>query len=179
MQNNEGITYRALAREEINQIFEIDRSEIIEEVYYLHKGQLVLKQEHREISDWDYKESRIPDQMEMYDVGGFIYGAFDGARLAGFGTISSDLIGEGKDTIRLASMYVGCGYRKRGIATAIFNVLKEKAADFGGKKMYVTSDTSRNAVLFYMSVGFKVSAEPIPEAFEEEPEDIHMEMELG
>ena len=114
----------------------------------------------------------------MFDEGGFIYGAFDNGKLVGLGTISKGLIGKNNDTIRTESMYVSYGYRKKGIASTIYAALKEKAIEFGGKKMYVTADTSKNAVNFYLSVGFVVSQEPIPECFEEAPDEIHMEMEL-
>ena len=43
------IIYRVLERDEIRKLNEIDRYEIIEEVYYFKGGKLVLEKEYREV----------------------------------------------------------------------------------------------------------------------------------
>jgi hypothetical protein len=44
--------------------------------------------------------------------------------------------------------------------------------------MYVSATPSESAVGFYLKHGFRLAIEPIPELFEEEPEDIHMLLDL-
>ena len=106
------------------------------------------------------------------------YGAFDNCKMVGLGSINNKLIGKDSDMIREESLHISTDYRKMGIGTKIFSTLKEKAIEFGGRKMYVTATPSKNTVNFYMGVGFEVTKEPIPELLEKEPDDIHMEMDL-
>ena len=40
--------------------------------------------------------------------------------------------------------------------------------------MVVTATPTENTVRFYLSRGFEPMAEPLPELFELEPEDVHM-----
>jgi hypothetical protein len=44
--------------------------------------------------------------------------------------------------------------------------------------MVVSATPSTNTVHFYLGRGFEPTAEPLPELFELEPEDIHMEKQL-
>jgi len=176
--NEDYITYRALTRDETPKYGEIDRYEIVEDIYYLREGKLVLEKEYYEIKGFDNMENRIKNLTEIFDNGGFLYGAFHSEKLVGLGSLRNKLIGKNNDIIQLSTMHVSANYRKRGIATTIFSALKGKAIEFGGKKMYVTATPSKNTVHFYMGVGFKVTDEPIPELLEQEPDDIHMEIKL-
>jgi len=45
----EKIIYRVLKRDEIHRLNEIDRYEIVEEIYYFKDGKLALEKEYREI----------------------------------------------------------------------------------------------------------------------------------
>ena len=46
------ITGRELLRHEVERVWEIDRTEVIDNVYSLENGVLVLKPEHDEVSGW-------------------------------------------------------------------------------------------------------------------------------
>ncbi len=46
------IITRELRRDEIAQIWKIDRREVIENVYYLENGALILKPEHYDMQGW-------------------------------------------------------------------------------------------------------------------------------
>ena len=173
----EKIIYRVLERDEIRKLNEIDRYEIVEEVYYFRDGQLVLEKEYREIIDISDISEVIEDYIEDYDDGGTFIGAFDGEKLVGLSGIGGKLIGENKDMIQLTSLWVSNKYRKKGIGRQLISMLKEKAKQSGAKKLYVSATPSKNTVDFYRGIGFDLTT-PVKELFEDEPEDIHMDMLL-
>ena len=119
----------------------------------------------------------IEDYIEDYDDDGTFIGAFDGEKLVGIGGISGKLIGENKDMLQLTSLFVSNKYRKKGIGRQFISMLKEKAKQLGAAKLYVSATPSKNTVDFYRGVGFDLTT-PIKELFEDEPEDIHMDMKL-
>ena len=172
------ITYRALTRDECKKLKQIDRSEIIEDIYYFRDGHLVLEKEHCEVKGLDKIEKRIANLKKICDEGGAFYGAFHNGTLVGLAGIKGGLIGKNGDTIQLCSCFVSRKYRNQGIAAKLADMLKTRARELGGKKMYVSATPSKNTVHFYMSVGFRVANEPIKELFDEQPEDIHMELTL-
>ena len=171
------IIYRVLERDEIRILSEIDRYEIIEEIYRFRDGKLVLEKEYREEIDISDASEVIEDYIQDCDGGGTFIGAFDGEKPVGLSGICGNLIGEKKDMIQLSSLWVSNKYRKKGIGRQLISVLKESAKQSGAKKLYVSSTPSKNTVDFYRGVGFDLTT-PVKELFEDEPEDIHMDMLL-
>ena len=173
----EKIKYRVLERDEIRRLNEIDRYEIIEEVYYFRDGKLILEKEYSEVIDHSDISEMIDDYIEDYDYGGTFIGAFDGDKLVGMGGINGKLYGENKNIIQLSSMFVSNKYRKKGIGRQLISLLKVKAKQFGAEKLYVSATPSKNTVDFYRGAGFDLTT-PVKELFESEPKDIHMDMKL-
>ena len=173
----EKIIYRVLERDGIRKLNEIDRYEIVEEVYYFRDGKLVLEKEYREIIGISDISEVIEDYIEDYDGGGTFIGAFDGEKLVGLSGIGGKLIGENKDIIQLTSLWVSNKYRKKGIGRQLISMLKEKARQSGAEKLYVSAASSKNTVDFYRGAGFDLTT-PVKELFEDEPKDIHMDMLL-
>jgi len=173
----EKIIYRVLECDEIRRLNEIDRYEIVEEVYYFRDGKLVLEKEYREFINISDISEVIEDYIEDYDDGGTFIGAFDGEKLVGLSGIGGKLIGENKDMIQLTSLWVSNKYRKKGIGGQFISMMKEKAKQSGAEKLYVSAVSSKNTVDFYRGAGFELTT-PVKELFEAEPEDIHMDMLL-
>ena len=172
------IIYHVLECDEIRRLNAIDRYEIIEEVYCFKDGKLILKKDHREFTEFPYVFELIEDFTEDYEYDGTLFmGAFDGDRLVGMGGINGKFYGENKDTIQLSCLFVSNKYRKKGIGRRLISMLKEKTKQSGAKKLYVSSAPSKNTVDFYRSAGFDLTT-PVKELFEDEPKDIHMDMEL-
>ena len=71
--------YRNLLRDEIIKFYEIDRSEVIEHVYYHRDGKLELVEELYDVAGFDQAEQEqlLKRQYELFDQGGIIIGAFD------------------------------------------------------------------------------------------------------
>lgn len=73
------ITIRELRRDEIEKVWEIDRSEVIDNIYYYENGALVLKPEHYDLRGWPPGEAAkyTPVLLDCFDRGGWLYGVFD------------------------------------------------------------------------------------------------------
>ncbi len=59
---------RDIKREEIKEIRELDRSEIIEQIYYYRNGRLVLEDEYIVVENWilEELEQHIRDLYDFY-----------------------------------------------------------------------------------------------------------------
>jgi predicted N-acetyltransferase YhbS len=79
------VKFRKLERQEIRDIWSIDRAEVIDKIYYLEKGELVLRPEHYEMQGWPRGEPERygPILLDCFDRGGTFHGAFDGETLIG------------------------------------------------------------------------------------------------
>jgi predicted N-acetyltransferase YhbS len=73
------VTIRKLSRQEIQDVWSIDRSEVVENVYYHKNGHLILKPEHYDMKGWPPGEPELygPILLDCYNHGGTFYGAFD------------------------------------------------------------------------------------------------------
>lgn len=172
--------YRLLKKEEIKRVGEIDRTEIIEYIYYYKEGKLELVKEFCEIKKWSPEEEQIhiSSLTDIYHRGGFIFGAFDGSSIVGIIALDNEFIGRNKDQLNLAGLWVSNHYRKRGVGKTLVALVKEKAKEMGAKKLYVSATPSENTVHFYLNRGFELAKEVNEKLYELEPEDLHMECKL-
>ena len=172
---------RLLQRGEIPLIWQIDRSEVIENVYYLRDGKLVLEPEHYDMQGWPPGEVELytPHLLDCYDRGGTFWGAFENDTLIGVSILESKFIGFEQDTMQLKFLHVSRDYRKRGIASALFRAAVEKAKALGAKKLYISATPSEHTVNYYMRLGCVLAKEIDPQLFELEPEDIHLEYAIA
>ncbi|MGD0672219.1 MAG: GNAT family N-acetyltransferase [Candidatus Binatus sp.] len=170
-------TGRILRREEIEQVWNIDRSEVIENIYHFESGTLVLRPDHHDVPGLPPGEAEkyTPILLDCFDRGGWFYGAFDQAKLIGIVVLESKWIGKHKDQLQLKSLHVSSAYRNRGLGTQLFELAKTTARERGAKRLYISATPSENTVNFYIRLGCAVAGEPDPDLFELEPEDIHLE----
>jgi predicted N-acetyltransferase YhbS len=168
---------RLLQREEIPLIWQIDRREIIENVYYLRDGKLVLEPEHYDMQGWPPGEAELytPHLLDCYDRGGTFWGTFENDTLIGVAILESNFIGSKKDMLQLKFLHVSRDYRKRGIASALFKLAVEKAKILRARKLYISATPSEHTVNYYMQLGCVLAVEVDPDLFALEPEDIHLE----
>jgi predicted N-acetyltransferase YhbS len=174
------VTARLLQRDEIEDVWSIDRREVIEGIYYHQDGRLVLKREHYDVKGWPPGEAKkyTPLLLECYNRGGWFYGLFDGDRLIGIAVLESKPQGKNKDQLQLKFMQVGNGYRGRGLGRQLFEASQAKAGEMGARRLYISATPSENTVRFYLSMGCRLASELDPELFALEPEDIHLECDL-
>jgi predicted N-acetyltransferase YhbS len=170
------VIIRELAREEIETVWGIDRSEVIEYVYYLRDGALVLEAERYDMKGWPPGEVAwyAPILSDCLDRGGTFYGAFEGSEMVGAAVLESRFIGEARDQLQLKFLHIGSGHRKKGWGKTLFVKAVERAKELGAKRLYVAATPSENTVNFYLHLGCEVTGDIDQELFELEPEDIHL-----
>lgn len=173
-------TGRKLLREEIEQVWNIDRSEVIDNIYHFDNATLVLRPHHDDVPGWPPGEAEkyTPILLDCFDRGGWFYGAFDHTELIGVVVLESKWIGKRKDQLQLKFLHVSSSYRNRGLGTQLFELAKATARERKAKRLYISATPSENTVNFYLRLGCAVAGEPDPDLFELEPEDIHFECDV-
>lgn len=171
---------RLLQREEIPLIWQIDRREIVQNIFLLENGQLVLTPDYFDIQGWPPGEAEqyTPILLDCHDRGGTFWGAFENHLLIGVAVLESKFIGSQQDTLQLKFLHVSRDYRKRGIASTLFKLAVEKAKALGARKLYISATPSEHTVNYYARLGCVLAAETDPELFALEPEDIHLEYRI-
>jgi predicted N-acetyltransferase YhbS len=171
---------RELARAEVERMWEIDRREVIEKVYHLRDGRLILEAEFFDMQGWPPGEGALytPLLLDCHDRGGFFCGAFDGASMAGVAILESRFIGSRGDQLQLKFLHVGKPYRRTGLGKTLFESAARRAKEMGAKKLYISATPSENTIGFYMHLGCTLAEEIDSELFALEPEDIHLEYTL-
>lgn len=176
------MTYgRELTRAEIKDIWTtIDRSELIEAIYHLERGALVLKPERYDMQGWPPGEAEASTRLleDCYDRGGWFYGLFDDSRLVGVAVLEARFIGDPQDQLQLDFLHVSNGYRDQGLGRRLFNLAAAEAGRRGARRLYISATPSQHTIGFYLGLGCSVMAEPDPELFALEPEDIHLEYRI-
>lgn len=171
---------RLLQREEIPLIWQIDRREIVENTYSLKNGRLVLRPDYFDIQGWPPGEEELytPILIDCYDRGGMFWGAFENDQLVSVAILESKFMGAQRDTLQLKFLHVSRDYRKRGIASTLFNLAVEKAKALGAKRLYISATPSENTVNYYLGLGCVLAMELNAELLALEPDDIHLEYEI-
>jgi predicted N-acetyltransferase YhbS len=174
------IDERVLQRNEVGLVWSIDRSEVIDHIYYYENGELVLKPEHYDMHGWPPGEAEhyTPILLDCFDRGGWFYGFFDDNQLIGVAILESKFIGALKDQLQLKFLHVSQAYRGQGFGKRLFELACEKAREKGAQRLYISATPSEHTVSFYRSLGCTVTEELDPELFELEPEDIHLECKV-
>ena len=129
-------------------------------------------------SAWEpngYGEHSVEAQrhaLEHYvDGGGIAFGAFLGGRMVGIGVVVPYLR---PGVAQLALLHVSEPLRAAGIGGRLSGELENVARSGGDSAMIVSATPSANTVRLYLSRGYELMTEPLPELFEREPEDVHM-----
>jgi predicted N-acetyltransferase YhbS len=174
------ITGRDLLREEIERVWNIDRSEVIDNVYHLENGALVLKPQHIDVRGWPPGEAEkyTTILLDCFDRGGWFHGLFDQAELIGVVVVDNKRIGKRKDRLQLEFLHVSNAYRNRGLGAQLFELAKVTARERGARRLYISATPSEHTINFYSRLGCEIAREPDPELLELEPEDIHLECDV-
>jgi len=169
---------RAVKRKEIDDIRNIDRSEIINQFYYYKNGKLVLKKKYYNISGWDPKDIdiNINNLYDLYDRGGFFLGLFQEKRIVGVIALECKFIGTNNDQLQVVFLHIDKNYREKGYGKILMNQTKERAKALGARKLYISATPSKNTVDFYMHLGCELASEINADLYQLEPDDIHLEM---
>lgn len=174
------LTGRQFTRSEVSHYWDIDRREVIDNIYYLVDGKLILKPEHYDVQGWPPGERELytPLMLDCFDRGGWLYGLFDGDRLIAAVVLESKFIGPHNDLLQLKALHVSCSHRDQGLGRYLFELAKEKARNLGARGLYISATPSEHTINFYLRLGCTVTQTPDPDLFALEPEDIHLECSL-
>ncbi len=169
--------FRKLKRTEIGAIWQIDRGEVVENIFYHEDGRLVLRPEFYDMSGWPNGEAEQygPILDDCFDRGGSFLGAFDDDVLVGMSVLEEKFIGQDGDQLQLTFLHVGRAYRKQGLGKTLFDQAVQDARARGAKRLYVSATPSENTINFYFHLGCVLAEEPDPELYKLEPYDIHLD----
>ena len=176
------IAYRRLVAADLARIGEIDRSERIETLYVQHGSQLEEKAGDWSAPAWSSEgegEHSVAHQRaeceRQLDAGGIALGAFADGQLVGIGVLTLHIR---PGIAQLAFLHVSNAHRARGVGGHLSDELERLAGEHGDTTIVVSATPSLNTVRFYRRRGYEPVAEPLPELYELEPEDVHMEKRL-
>lgn len=174
------LNIRTLNRSEIENVRNLDRREIVKQVYYLDNGQLKLKNKFYDIKTWkaDELERSIEHLYEIYDGHGCILGAFVEGKLIAVSALDSEFFGKNRNYLQLYFFHVDSRYRELGFGKKLLKRTIIKAKELGAKKLYISATPSQKTINFYLSMGCELTSEVNPRLFELEPEDIHLQLPL-
>ena len=177
-----GIAYQRLVAADLVRIGEIDRSERIDTLYVQRGSRLEEKAGDWSAPAWfsegEGEHSVAHQRAECkrhLAAGGIALGAFADGQLVGIGVVTPHIR---PGIAQLAFLHVSNAYRARGVGGHLSEELERLARDHGDTTMVVSATPSLNTVRFYRRRGFEPMAEPLPELYELEPEDVHMEKRL-
>jgi predicted N-acetyltransferase YhbS len=80
--------------------------------------------------------------------------------------------------MRLEPLHVSAPYRNQGIGKHLTQLVANAARSRGATSLYISSIPAKNSVDAYLRMGATVLAQPDPELFANEPEDIHLVLPL-
>ena len=169
-------TTRLLQRDEVAQVWQIDRREVIDNVYSLENGLLVLHPEHFDMQGWPPGEAALytPILLDCFDRGGWFCGVFDNDQLVAVVVLESKWIGSANDQLQMKFLHVSRDYRGLRLGKQLFDLAKQQAASRGAAQMYISATPSEHTINFYLRQGCVVASEVDPDLFALEPDDIHL-----
>ena len=141
----------------------------------------MLESNRHEATGWPPGEAEIytPILEDCFDRGGWLHGCFENRRLYAAVVLDVRFMGMGVDQLQLVFLHVGRGQRDKGVGRELFLLAAAEARKRGAKRMYVSATPTEHTIHFYLGLGCTLAATPDPELFALEPEDIHLEYDLG
>lgn len=176
--DDEMMEYRRLSRNEIARLSEIDRSEVVEDIYFYQNGELVLIKKFYQMQGFPKGELiYLLQHLELlYDQGGAIFGAFEQHSIVGIIAMDGRLRGEQKDCLMMDVIFVSKPFRSQGVGKRLVDLVKREALKLGANKLYISAIPSKNTVDFYLHLGCSVTEQLDLEFIEMDPQDIHLEL---
>ncbi len=167
---------RALGRDDIATIATLDRGEVINAIYRVEAGSLVLRPEHHAVTGWSAGDiAALTSALNTgCENGDWIMGTFDAGRLVGFVMLARRLFGPRSEYMQLVFLYVDRSRRGCGIGKSLFSAAAAEARSRGAERLYVSATPTQGTVDFYLGRGCRLIPEPDAALFDKEPDDIHL-----
>ncbi|CAI1146429.1 GNAT family N-acetyltransferase [Serratia grimesii] len=165
-----------LQQHQLDLLWQIDRSEVIDTFYRMQNGKLQPYTAHYDLQGWD------PHDRETYSAihehcfarGGRFLALFEEKKILAAAVLDTLPRGPRQDLRQLLFFYVSASQRGKGLGKRLFSHCLHQASQDGALGLYVSSIPSKNTVDFYLSQGCQLMTQPDTELFVREPEDIHL-----
>lgn len=169
---------RPLSESELDSIRTIDRSELIEQQYFVAEDKLQIRSVKYDVKGFDSNEldQLIANQNDIRHSGGQVLGAYLDSILAGVVSIDARLFGNENQFSKMDILYIDANHRGNSIGKQLVQRAQVIASDFGAKKLYISATPTKTTVDFYMNLGATLIPTPNQKLFNLEPEDIHLEL---
>lgn len=130
--------------------------------------------------DWDLEKRRRIAKIILSGIRKdcYAYGAFSDGKVVGYIFVCMRTFGSANQYIDLGLFHVSEPYRRMGIGKELFKLACIEARKCGAKKLYISSNPSKDAQAAYRSMGCVHASEINQEHVENEPSDIQMEYHL-
>lgn len=150
-------------------------------MYSLVDGALTLQRQRHDVKGWPpgEPEKYAPIMVDCFDRGGWCHGLFEGPKLIGVAVLDGRFIGGERKQLQLAFLHVSAHARGRGLGRQLFALAADEARRRRARSLYISATASQHTIDFYLGLGCMLARELDPELFELEPEDIHLEYDLG
>ncbi len=122
-----------LSRQQLDQLWEIDRSEIIDTLYRLDNGQLRAYREYYDVRGWDPHDRQVytPIHEACYDRGGIFFAFFDDEQMIAAAALDTLPRGMNGELRQLLFFYVGAGKRGQGWGRRLFQYALHQLPEWG------------------------------------------------
>lgn len=170
------IEIRLLTRDEVVSVWQIERREVIQEVYRFADGRLHLHSEFYDTRDWPEGEPELytPILLECYDHGGAFLGAFAEEKLVAVAVVDARPVTDYPQYRQLSFLHVSHDWRGRGLASCLYRQSMEIVKEQGAEGFYISSTSTRHTVEFYLHQGGHPIGQPDKRLYALEPDDIHL-----
>ncbi len=167
---------RPLQRAEVEQVWQIERREIVHEIYQVADGRLYLRPQFYDTREWPDGEPGIytPILLDCFDHNGVFLGAFAGENLVAASVVDARPVGDYPSLRQLAFLHVSHDWRGKKLALRLYQLCKDTIVRSGAEGFYISSTPTRRTVEFYLRQGAKLIARPDTTLVAIEPEDIHL-----
>ncbi len=148
-----------LSRQQLDQLWEIDRSEIIDTLYRLDNGQLRAYREYYDVRGWDPHDRQVytPIHEACYDRGGIFFAFFDDEQMIAAAALDTLPRGMNGELRQLLFFYVGAGKRGQGWGRRLFQYCPAPAARMGASGLYISSTPQQKHRRFLSGSGMSLS----------------------
>lgn len=105
---------RLLTHNEIPRVWEIDRTELIERLYVLQQGQLVLSEQRFDMKGWPEGEAEhyTPVLLESAERGAPFWGVFEDDKLVAAASVDPQWRGQDNTLLQLSFLHIS--HQQRG-----------------------------------------------------------------
>ena len=175
------IIYRKLSEAEMERslFLGFKRRQVVTQCWWKEAGKWQLK-DVPFIDDWGEAEYAflVKCLKNTIRTGGYVYGAFEGQRLAGFTSVENSPFGSKNQYVQLSCIHVSEESRGKGIGKTLFAHAGEAGRSLGAEKLYISAHSAKESQAFYHALGCVEAKEYNKELSEAEPCDCQLEYVL-